>query len=80
MPLLVFSLILLLAVIVGFLQPVFEIGIQVFSFLNAQKVNDSGIFLLGFLDAAMLQASAQGARFTLRRLNQVAEELAAGFP
>jgi hypothetical protein len=41
------------------LQPACEFGVQVFGLVDAQDVNDARVFLLGFLDAAMLQASAQ---------------------
>jgi hypothetical protein len=54
-----FFLVLLLAVIVGFLQPASEISVQVFSFLNAQGVNNAGIFFLSFPDAAILQVASQ---------------------
>jgi hypothetical protein len=46
-------------VVVGFLQPTYEIIVQVFSPFDAQEVNDAGVLLLRFLDAAMLQASGQ---------------------
>jgi hypothetical protein len=49
----------MLAVIVGFLQPTGEIVVEVFGVLDAQQVDDAGILLLDFLDAAMFQASAQ---------------------
>jgi hypothetical protein len=57
--LVVLSLVFLLAVIVGFLQPTCEVGVQVFLFVDPQEVNDAGVFFLYFFDAAMLQASAQ---------------------
>jgi hypothetical protein len=46
-----FTLVLLLAVVEGFLQPACQIVVQVFDSFDGQAINDAGIFLLGFLDA-----------------------------
>jgi hypothetical protein len=51
--------ILLRAVVVSFLQPVGEIGVHVSGFLNAQEVNDAGIFFLRLCDAAVFQTTAE---------------------
>lgn len=53
------ALVLFLAVVVGFLQPGCEFVIQVVGLVDAQKVNNAGVFFLGFLDPPMLKAPAQ---------------------
>jgi len=41
------------------MQPAGKLVVKVFHLLDAKKVNDPGVFFLGFLDTPMLQAPAK---------------------
>ena len=53
------TLVLLLAVVEGFLKPDCQIVVQVFGSFDAQAVNDARVLFLRFLDATVFQSSAK---------------------